>query len=594
MLLERLQQAFLDSVTAVYSADSPEVVAAAQSLHWERPKNASFGDYAINVSPLSRPLKQAPPAIAQQVLQPLADHLVGLVEHPLTVVGGFINVRLTSEALTQALHAGLQANSLVENTALTGQRFLLEYVSANPTGPLHIGHGRWAALGDSLARIWRASGAQVDTEFYINDAGVQIEKILHSVMFRIIEQLQAADTVAAGENPWTCHYPGEYVSTIAQAFLTVPEQYDWAKSIVGHAPEALTRDALAPLETVVIPAVRAQQEALLAKLGVTFDRWYSEKAELHQADADGATPITRALAVLEERGWLKTEDDALWLCATRAGDEKDRVLRKKDGEYTYLSADIAYHHEKFTRPQNYTHVVNIWGADHHGYIPRMKAALVALGHLTDPTDARFEVLLGQLVNLIVDGEKTRMGKRRQMLTLDDMVDEVGTDAVRFWMVSKAADTALDFNVDLALSTASENPVFYAQYAHARTAGILRTVQAAFPALTEAALAQTSSDTLASLWDALESDEARHAARQLLLHLNQASHWVANAAKHRAPHNIARYVLETASLFHAFYTHCRVLTDTPAITHPRLALVLLTQRTLAQTLDLLGVTAPYQM
>jgi len=302
-------------------------------------------------------------------------------------------------------------------------------------------------------------------------------------------------------------------------------------------------------------------------------------------------------------------DGALWLKSSELGDDKDRVLIKSDGSYTYLAADIAYHHQKYTREDDngqpqYNRIINIWGADHHGYIPRMRAAMIALGHLRDDKDPAFEIVLGQLVNLIVDGERERMGKRRKMLTLSDVVDAVGVDATRFWMISKSADTTLDFDVALAASATHENPVFYVQYAHARCASIVRnavaptqTQDVPTPAfITEAALAQLQNHPtpamLAPLFDA--DDTALPAIAELILELDRFEAVVLSAARQRSAHLIARYAQDLAATFHSVYNVCRILTDDVATTQARLALVLAVQKTLAQALQLLGVSAPESM
>ena len=345
------------------------------------------------------------------------------------------------------------------------------------------------------------------------------------------------------------------------------------------------------------------QKSLLSKAGVEFEAWFSEKQYIH---ARGL--VEEALERLKASGHTYEEEGALWFRTTTFGDDKDRVLIKADGHYTYLAADIAYHHHKFTREDDdgnpqYNRILNIWGADHHGYIPRMKAAVAAMGHQPE----ELEILLGQLVNLIVDGEKTRMGKRRKMLTLQDVIEEVGVDATRFWMVSKSADTALDFDVDLAMSATNENPVFYAQYAHARCCSILRnatepqtnvdtgeTSQPPFTAAELESFAQAlTPDQLTALFSDLEP-ETMEALKTLLLRLDGFEDVVADAGRLRAPHLIARYTLEVAADFHSLYNVCRFLTPDPAVSKRRLMVIVALRRTLQQALQLLGVSAPEAM
>jgi arginyl-tRNA synthetase len=575
-------------------AQSPE---ALQALPWERPKNPAFGDYAVNVSPLAKVLKLSPPAIATALAEALKaiPQTQAITANP---VGGFLNLTFNEATLNQALLAILQAEHPGQNMAMADQRILLEYVSANPTGPLHIGHGRWAALGNALQRIWQHCGAQVWAEFYINDAGVQVHNISLALALRVLEVLQQLGQLPGPLN-WEgvqFPYPGEYVTTLAKAYLSQPDQKQACLDVIStqwesHA-QAGPPDPMALASHLTTPALQSfardtlldQQKALLGKLGVPFDRWFSEKAELHEPGlVQGVIPRLKDA--------VYTQEGATWFAASRYGDEKDRVLIKSDGEYTYLTADIAYHDLKFRRqnaqgqPQ-FNRIVNIWGADHHGYIPRMRAALQALGHDT----SQFEVLLGQLVNLLVDGESVRMGKRRKMVTLQDVVDEVGVDAVRFFMVSKSADTALDFDVDLATSATQDNPVFYVQYAHARCCSIVRNATQpsadGHPAVLSPEAANFNSlAALDALWQDLAPDASGHSPalliRQLILHLDSLDTWVINAAELRAPHILVRYSSELAGQFHSLYNRCRMITDTPAVTQSRMALVVALQRTLAQ-------------
>jgi len=409
-------------------------------------------------------------------------------------------------------------------------------------------------------------------------------------------------------------YPGDYVTEVARELLdSEPGQQKqllayWTDLLnanpngqilwVNHS-ESVPTELLQPIVTFTRDRMLAVQRGLLDIMRVHFENWISEKAYLYERDV-----ITPTLKHLMAQGMTYEADDALWFKSTEFGDEKDRVLKKSDGSYTYLTPDIAYHHDKFSRPEGYNRILNIWGADHHGYIPRMRGAIQALGHHPE----QFEVLLGQLVNLIVDGERTRMGKRRKMLTLQDVVDEVGVDATRFWMVSKSADSALDFDVDLAASASSENPVFYVQYAHARCCSILRnavesapnvdTGELNAPFVTADALAlferELTPNALAILFESLDMTRDKAVLGNLLMVLDGFEDTVKDAARMRAPHFITQMLMDVSAQFHSFYGICRILTPEPSLTLPRLMLIRAIQKVLAQGLELLGVSAPEKM
>lgn len=572
------------------------------SLKLERPRNREHGHYAVNVSPLARWTKMPPPKIAEILHQHWPQE-----EMTTETVAGFINIRLKNRVLAQSLIALVQSDQPGRNQAFQDAGILLEFVSANPTGPLHIGHGRWAALGDSIRRILEHCGARVNSEFYINDAGVQMENITRSLWRRCLEKQDAARfpfPVKVDNEPYP-YYPGEYVIELADAFLGDPARLDavntalTAENSGDGPPEPLKSD----LKQFAMETLLGQQKKLLTRFGVPFEIWFSEQA-LH---AQGL--VAAAIEHLKKSGHTYEQEDALWFKTTDFGDEKDRVLIKSDGSYTYLTADIAYHDVKFNRKSPsgaplYNKVINIWGADHHGYMARMRAAVQALGHPPD----QFEIILGQLVNLIVDGEKTRMGKRRSMLTLEDVVDEVGVDATRFWMVSKSADTALDFDIQLAQSATDENPVFYVQYAHARCASILRyavqenvnvqTGETVPALLTQQAIetycAALTPETLALLFEGMSDDKGREALENIITRLDGFEDLLQDAARLRAPHLVARYCLDLAADFHSFYNACRIMTPDPALTQARLTLIIAIKKIFAQALHLLGVSAPESM
>jgi arginyl-tRNA synthetase len=578
-----------------------------KNIKVEVPKNLEHGDYAVNVSFLARHTKLAPPVIAQTVATVLNQHpsySTSFTWHPIV---GFVNAKVTEKALLEALNPLLLGSATAgQNSTKTTERILLEFVSANPTGPLHLGHGRWAALGDSLRRILEHCGALVCAEFYVNDHGQQMSNMANSLWFRSLEQLGLASfPVAEADVPFP-YYPGEYVKTLAEQYLAnlaqKAELVGWFQQYGAVRVETFeTQDPFLKLRTYSRDAMLALQKALLDTLKVRFDSWQFE-TDLH---AEGK--VEEALATLKASGHTYEREGALWLKSSELGDEKDRVLVKSSGAYTYLAADVANHDKKFKRVENFNRVMHIWGADHHGYIPRMNAAIEALGHHAE----NFQVILGQLVNLVVNGEKTRMGKRKTMLTLHDVVEEVGVDATRFWLVARSADSTIEFDLDLAASASEENPVFYTQYAYARCSGIIRqatepsinresgeTVQPRFSKqqLDDVFQTYTADGWNSLLFDPLVSadNKAFVAVREIVLALVQFPEKVADAGRVLSPHIIVRYAMDLASQFHSFYNACRVLCEDEQQALARLALVRCIQLTLAQALDLLGVSAPEKM
>ncbi len=607
-LLESLKQAkplLGDAVAPLPEADW--IALFDKQIKVEVPKNLEHGDYAVNVSFLARYTKLAPPVIAQTVAQVLNQHSAYNATFTWHPIAGFVNAKVTEKALLEALNPLLLGKSKAgENTSKTTERILLEFVSANPTGPLHLGHGRWAALGDSLRRILEHCGASVCAEFYINDHGQQMSNMANSLWFRCLEQLGLAQFPTPEADVPFPYYPGDYVKTLAEQYLSAPQQKaeleGWFQQYGAVRAETFeTQTPFLTLRTYSRDAMLALQRGLLDALHVRFDSWQFE-TDLH---AEGK--VEEALASLKASGHTYEQEGALWLKSSELGDEKDRVLVKSSGAYTYLAADVANHDKKFKRVENFNRVMHIWGADHHGYIPRMKAAIAALGHNAD----NFQVILGQLVNLVVNGEKTRMGKRKTMLTLHDVVEEVGVDATRFWLVARSADSTIEFDLDLAASASEENPVFYTQYAHARCSGILRqatepsinresgeTVQPRFSKqqLDDVFQTYTAEGWNSLLFDPLVSadNKAFIAVREIVLALVQFPEKVADAGRVLSPHIIVRYAMDLASQFHSFYNACRVLCEDEQQALARLALVRCIQLVLGQALELLGVFAPEKM
>lgn len=529
----------------------------------EIPKNTQFGDFAINVSSLARDAKMAPPLIAQNIA-----NYIECKGFSVNTVAGFINFKLEEDMLCDITRDILdKKESYCASDVGKGEKVNLEYVSANPTGPFHIGHGRWAALGSSLANIMNYCNYNVYQEFYINDAGNQINKLARSLELRVKEQ--KGEKVEWEEDL----YPGEYLVECAKRYIESGsnESYgDFAK-----------KDML-----------RLQKE-LLEKFRVNFDCFFSELS-LYKNDE-----VEKCVKELEDKGKLYEKDGAVWFRSSDYTDTQDRVLKKADGSNTYLTADIAYHKNKLDR--GFERLINIWGADHHGYIARIKASIDALGY----DSSCLEVLLGQLVNIIQNGEQMRMGKRKKMVTLDELVEEVGVDATRFWMLMRSIDTTIDFDIDLAKSQSDKNPVFYVQYAHARACSILRKavekrLDTENKKELEPLFSQDEIDKIdenidiKGLFDEGKGKESIEATRALILKLEESIAIVEAAARLRAPYLLCKYSQELATAFHHFYNYSRVLTDDKEVSSQRLALTKCFKIILGKILNLLGVSAPEKM
>ena len=529
----------------------------------EIPKNTQFGDFAINVSSLARDAKMAPPLIAQNIASYIECNGFSV-----NTVAGFINFKLEEDMLCDITRDILdEKENYCASDVGKGEKVNLEYVSANPTGPFHIGHGRWAALGSSLANIMNYCNYNVYQEFYINDAGNQINKLARSLELRVKEQ--KGEKVEWEEDL----YPGEYLVECAKRYIESGsnESYgDFAK-----------KDML-----------RLQKE-LLEKFRVNFDCFFSELS-LYKNDE-----VEKCVKELEDKGKLYEKDGAVWFRSSDYTDTQDRVLKKADGSNTYLTADIAYHKNKLDR--GFERLINIWGADHHGYIARIKASIDALGY----DSSCLEVLLGQLVNIIQNGEQMRMGKRKKMVTLDELVEEVGVDATRFWMLMRSIDTTIDFDIDLAKSQSDKNPVFYVQYAHARACSILRKavekrLDTENKKELEPLFSQDEIDKIdenidiKGLFDEGKGKESIEATRALILKLEESIAIVEAAARLRAPYLLCKYSQELATAFHHFYNYSRVLTDDKEVSSQRLALTKCFKIILGKILNLLGVSAPEKM
>lgn len=537
----------------------------------ERPREEGHGDWACTIAMrLAKAAHMNPRAIAQAIVDHLPEN--NLVESFEIAGPGFINLTLTNASFQAVVSEARQQGSDFGKSELSEPcKVNLEYVSANPTGPMHVGHGRWAALGDAIARVMRHAGYSVDEEFYINDQGNQMNVFGNSVVVRY-QQLLGQDV----EMPEAC-YGGAYIKDIAQAIIDA----DGDKWLDANEDERLVafreRGYAMMLDSV---------KDTLSTFGNNFDTWFSERS-LFVADENGETKQQRAFDVMNEKGLLFEAEGATFFRSTDYGDDKDRVLVKANGDLTYFMSDVAYHYDKMQR--GYDHLIDIWGADHHGYIQRCKAMMAAWGY----PDA-LEVVLGQLVNLLRDGEPVRMSKRTgEMVTFQELIDEVGVDATRYLMLSKSADQAIDFDIEVAKKQDSSNPVYYVQYAHARICSILRKAGEARGMNVESAGIEEIVAEL-GLDDIDLSPLAHESELALMRKMADYSDLVAGAARDRAPFRLTHYAQELAGLFHSFYGNCHVLGEEESVEKARLALVDSTRIVLALSLDLLGVSAPERM
>ncbi len=552
-IVEQIQQQVKDALhDAVIKANIIE--GEVPDIILETPRQKENGDYATNIAMRLTKLAKMPPRnVAEAIIEQLDKEAVSIEK--IEVAGpGFINITLKKDYLQDVVRTVFEKGAEYgRSNAGQHERIQVEFVSANPTGDLHLGHARGASLGDALCNVLDFAGYDVEREYYINDAGNQIDNLARSVEARYFQALgvemdmpedgyRGQDIIEIGK---------QLVEEYGDKYQNVSEQerYDFFRSY-GLEVE------LNKLKTD------------LANFRVQFDNWFSETTLY------GSGKIENALNKLRENGHVYEEDGATWFRSTTFGDDKDRVLIKKDGSFTYITPDIAYHEDKIQR--GFDKLINIWGADHHGYIPRMKAAIEALGYEKDT----LEVIVSQMVQLYKDGERMVMSKRTgKAVTLRELVEEVGLDAVRYFFVMRSGDTQMDFDLDLAVSESNENPVYYAQYAHARISSILR--QAAASDL------EASLEHLALLTAEHEID--------LLKKVGDFPKVIADAAKARAPHRIANYIQELAATFHSFYNAEKVLDPTNRErSEARLALITATRTTLANALKLIGVSAPERM
>lgn len=519
----------------------------------ETPKDEKNGDFSTNLAmQLTRILRQNPRKIAEAIVGGI--DLPGLVERVEIAGPGFINFYLVPGGLNRVLPAIQEEDAdYGKSNAGGGERVQVEFVSANPTGLLHMGNARGGALGDTLAAVLNEAGYVCDKEYYINDAGNQVENLGKSVEARYFELLGRDDYQIPEDG-----YHGKDIIATAQRLLD-----EKGESLVD-LPEAERRELM---KNYALKEKVAGIRGSLENFGVVFDNWFSEQS-LHDAGS-----VHEVVDILREKGVVYEKDGAQWLRATDWGEEKDEVLVRSNGTPTYFAADIAYHRDKFER--GYKRLINIWGADHHGHVARLKGAMTALGYDGDD----ITVILMQLVRLYRGGEIVKMSKRSgKYVTLDELIEEVGKEAARFFFIMRSPDSALDFDLDLAKAESSDNPVYYVQYAHARICSILSVAGVDTP---------KASDVDLSLLT--EENE-----RVLIRKLAEWPQEVADAARELAPYHLAYYAKELANAFHSFYNSCKVLTDDAALRDARLALVDCTRITLRNVLTLLGLSAPERM
>jgi arginyl-tRNA synthetase len=514
----------------------------------ERPPKAELGDYSSNAAMLlAAPLGENPRDVAARLAERLSSELGKETVERIEVAGpGFLNIFLADDwyrrAMLSLAGAGKQLGPAPTDSP---ERILVEFVSANPTGPLHVGGGRHAAYGDSLVRLLEAAGHEVQREFYVNDAGGQIERFAASIAARI-----------KGEEPPEDGYAGDYVVDLGQQI----------------ASEGIGADDLEAIGTLGVELILEQVRGTLDRFGVRFDTWFSERDLYRRGEVDAA------LTQLDEAGHTYRHEGALWLRTTTFGDDKDRVLIRANGEPTYLAADVAYHWDKLER--GFGRLINILGADHHGYVPRVRAAIEALG--ADPE--RFEALIMRLVHIVESGERAQMSKRSgDFVSLDELLDDIGVDATRWFMLWRSHDTTVDLDLELARRQSNDNPVYYVQYAHARIASILRKAE------------QPQDEVAGGAGMATPGTVLESAERELIKRLLEFPDEVREAAERRPPHRISTSATAVAADFHGFYRDCQVVgAEGEGVERSRLALSLLTMRTIAGSLDLLGISAPERM
>ena len=544
-----------DQLRAELARIATELGSADTIFILERPRDEGHGDWATNLAmALAKPLRRKPRELAEEIVGRLALP-AGAIAKTEIAGPGFINFWLAQDALADHLRTIIAEGPAYGRAAFgAGIRVNVEFVSANPTGPLHVGHGRGAALGDGIAALLEWTGHAVTREFYNNDAGVQIDKLGVSLWGRVQEAVGRPFTLPEGG------YHGLYMQEAAQKLLAAKGKG------LADLPEA---EGIKRCRAAALKLMREDQDADLATFGVRFAVMSSEQA------VRDAGKVEATLKLLADKGLTFEADGALWIRTTDWGDDKDRVLRKSDGSLTYFVPDIAYHIDKHER--GFDRAIDLWGADHHGYVPRMRGAMLALGYGPD----FFEAEIVQLVKVVRGGEEVRMSKRSgEFVTLRDLVEWAGVDAARYFFLMRRGDSPFTFDIDLARSQTDENPVFYVQMAHARLTGLFRV------AGREVTDADPTAATMAGL-PALQDQD-------LLKKLIAFPDIVAGAARAREPHRVTGYLEELSRVVHGWYHHCRVLGEPPAVERSRLVLARAARQVLANGLALLGLSAPDRM
>ena len=551
--LKQLLERAVDDIARDVEQELPEGF----MVRLERPRQAGHGDWATNIAmQLAKPFGMRPRELADKLIDkvPLGE----IVEKAEVAGPGFINFTLASNWITEAIKSTIAQNvNYGRVNSGEGRRIQVEFVSANPTGPLHMGHGRGAAVGDITASILDFAGWDVEREYYINDAGLQMELLGKSAQSRYFEALGRGDEAPMPEDG----YHGEYMTDIARSFV---DKYgeEPAKKPLEETVEFFS------VETGKIVTEMIRKD--LEEFGVTFDVWFSEKSLYDNGQ------VEPAMEELKKRDYAYEEEGALWFRSTLFGDDKDRVLIRTNGVPTYFTSDVAYLKNKYDR--NFEKLIYVWGADHHGYVPRLKSVNKAFGHPDDAVD----VLLIQMVNLLRDGKPVQMSKRAgTIITLREIMDEVGVDATRFFFVMRRCDSTLDFDLELAKKATSENPVFYVQYAHARICSIYRELEergVTLPGIEEFDVSLITDQSEINLAKAI----------------SRLPEEVAKSADEFAPHRIAYYATELAEAFHSFYNSQRILGVDEPVMKTRILLMEAAKITLKNVLGLLGVSAPEKM
>ena len=541
--------------TALHAAALP----APEAVAWEIPREAQHGDYATNVAmTLARPARRPPRQVAEAIVRHLPA--VAAIERVEIAGPGFLNVFLAPRWCAEALREILLAGDRYGRSDLgMGRRYRIEFVSANPTGPLVIVNARAAAVGDALARILRSQGFQVACQYYVNDAGTQFQALASSVEVRLRQAL--GESAELPENA----YPGEYLVDLARDYLA-RDPAGARAALALPAGERLDRLGRLAVDTMV-----AGQRRVLEEYGTAFDRWTYEATDVRAAGLP-----ERTIDELRAAGFIYEAEGALWFRSTTLGDDKDRVLRKSDGELTYFAVDIGFHH--FGKFADVDCVIDLLGPDHHGYIPRLKAAMTALGH----PEAAFDVLIVQLVTLLRDGQPVRMSKRRgEFVLMEELLEEVGRDAARFTFLTRRHDSPLEFDLAVATRQSADNPVFYVQYAHARVTSLFRTA--------------AQQGVAVPPWGEVDFGRLVLPEEQTIIkRLLQYPELVAGAARAREPHRIAYYLSELAGIFHPYYKAHRILTEDRPLSLARLGLCAAVGQVVRSALGLLGVSAPESM